>query len=44
MTLLAPDITEAILNGRQPKALDLKVFLKPFPADWTAQRKLWQFV
>ena len=38
MTFLAPDIVEAILNGTQPRLLDTKSLLKPFPADWNAQK------
>jgi hypothetical protein len=38
LTLLAPDVVEAILNGRQPKTLELKSLLKPFPSEWEAQR------
>ena len=37
LTLLAPDIVEAILDGRQPAELDLPRLLKPFPADWLEQ-------
>jgi hypothetical protein len=43
LTLLAPDIAEAILDGRQPSTLELSDLLKPFPLDWQAQRKLWDF-
>jgi hypothetical protein len=39
LTLLAPDITEAILDGRQPPALQLDALLKPFPVEWDAQRR-----
>jgi hypothetical protein len=39
LTLLAPDIVEAILDGRQPRTLELQSLLKPLPADWGAQRK-----
>ncbi|WP_029587486.1 hypothetical protein [Bradyrhizobium sp. URHD0069] len=39
LTLLAPDIVEAILDGRQPRTLELQSLLKPLPADWRAQRK-----
>lgn len=39
LTLLAPDIVEAILDGRQPRTLELQSLLKPLPADWSAQRK-----
>jgi hypothetical protein len=38
LTLLAPDIVEAILNGRQPPDLQLDVLLKPFPVEWRQQR------
>ena len=38
LTLLAPDIVEAILDGRQPADLALPALLKPFPADWQRQR------
>jgi hypothetical protein len=43
LTLLAPDIVEAILDGRQPSTLELKDLLRPFPLEWPAQRKLWGF-
>ncbi|MBR1216209.1 hypothetical protein [Bradyrhizobium sp. JYMT SZCCT0180] len=39
LTLLAPDIIEAILDGRQPRTLELQSLLKPLPPDWGAQRK-----
>ena len=39
LTLLAPDIVEAILDGRQPKTLELKGLLKPLPLRWDLQRK-----
>ena len=39
LTLLAPDIVEAILDGRQPRTLELPSLLKPLPTDWGAQRK-----
>jgi hypothetical protein len=40
LTLLAPDIVESILDGRQPRALELRVLLKPLPPCWEQQRKL----
>jgi hypothetical protein len=40
LTLLAPDIVEAILDGRQPPELQMDKFLKPFPVDWLQQREL----
>lgn len=39
LTLLAPDIIEAILNGKQPKYLTLRDLMKPFSPDWNAQRE-----
>ena len=38
-TLLAPDIVEAILDGRQPPQLTLAWLMKPFPLQWERQRK-----
>ncbi len=37
LTLIAPDITEAILAGRQPSTLHLDDLLKPLPAAWASQ-------
>lgn len=38
LTLLAPDIVEAILNGGQPASSGLPVLLAPFPIQWAQQR------
>jgi hypothetical protein len=38
LTLLAPDIVEAILHGQQPVDLGLPRLLKPFPLEWSEQR------
>jgi hypothetical protein len=38
LTLIAPDIVEAILIGRQPSTLQLDNLLKPLPAVWELQR------
>jgi hypothetical protein len=38
LTLIAPDILEAILSGRQPRTLQLDDLLKPLPAAWERQR------
>ncbi len=43
LTLLAPDIVEAILDGRQPKGLVLADLSKPFPVEWDKQRVLFGF-
>jgi hypothetical protein len=38
LTLLAPEIVEAILNGQQPRGLQLDDLLRPFPIGWGEQR------
>jgi hypothetical protein len=38
LTLLAPDVIEAILGGRQPSELTLPGLMRPFPVQWQAQR------
>jgi hypothetical protein len=43
LTLLAPDIVEAILDGRQPKGLRLAEILGNGPLDWNDQRANWGF-
>jgi hypothetical protein len=37
LTLLAPDIVEAILDYRQAPAVTLANLMEPFPVDWKAQ-------
>jgi hypothetical protein len=37
LTLLAPDIVEAVLAGRQRSSLQLDELLKPLPAAWSQQ-------
>ena len=37
LTLLAPEIVEAILDGRQPAGLQLDDLLKGFPLEWAQQ-------
>ena len=39
LSLLAPDIVEAILDGRQRPELTLARLLEPFPPDWAKQVK-----
>src|SRR5215203_1420148 len=38
LTLLAPDIVEAILDGRHAAELGLPKLMRPFPVDWPGQR------
>jgi hypothetical protein len=42
LTCLAPDIVEAILDGRQPKGLRLAEMLGNGPLVWEEQRRLWR--
>jgi len=37
LTLLAPDIVEAILDGRQPDGMTLPGLMEPFPVEWERQ-------
>jgi hypothetical protein len=39
LTLLAPDIVEAILNGLQPKGMTLPDLLRNVPEVWANQRR-----
>jgi hypothetical protein len=39
LTLLAPDIVEALLNGRQSQSLQLPQIAESFPISWEAQRQ-----
>jgi hypothetical protein len=43
LTCLAPDIVEAILDGRQPKGLRLAELLGNGPLAWEEQRASWRF-
>ena len=39
LTLLAPDIVEAILDGRQPRTLQLADLMDDMPVEWERQRE-----
>lgn len=39
LTLLAPDIVEAILDGRQPKGMQLEELVPAMPSSWEEQRQ-----
>ncbi|MBF0615144.1 MAG: hypothetical protein HQL92_08325, partial [Magnetococcales bacterium] len=43
LNLLAPDIVEAILDGRQPVGLSLREFGKGIPVAWEEQRERFGF-
>ena len=40
LTLLAPDIVQAIMHGRQPPDLTLPRLLEPWPVEWEGQRRV----
>ena len=42
-TLLAPDIIQAILDGKEPDGFSQNKLVGAIPADWTAQRAEWGF-
>ncbi len=39
LTLLAPDVVEVILDGRQPRMLQLKDLMRVVSNDWSEQRR-----
>jgi hypothetical protein len=44
LTCLAPNITAAILDGRQPRGLSATMMLKDVAVGWERQREVWEFV
>lgn len=43
LTLLAPDIIEAVLKGKQPRTLTLQNVIRGFPISWAQQRQKFGF-
>ena len=43
LAYLAPDIVEAITEGRQPRSLTLTKLLSPLPVAWVEQRRALRF-
>lgn len=41
LSLLAPDIVDSIVTGRQPPTMMLATLLADVPVDWQMQRALW---
>ena len=39
LTLLAPNIVEAVLAGRQAPGMTLQALLEPFPVEWNRQSR-----
>ena len=40
LTLLAPDVIEAVLDGRLPKGVRLEDLVRPLPSGWAEQRRV----
>ncbi len=40
MTLLAPDIVEMVLAGKQPRGINLQMLKRPIPDCWQEQRAM----
>ena len=38
LTLLAPDLVEALVHGRRSATMSLHHLMKPFPIEWRRQR------
>jgi hypothetical protein len=38
LTLLAPDLVEALVHGRRSSTMSLHDLMKPFPIEWRRQR------
>jgi hypothetical protein len=44
LTLLAPDIVEAILDGRQSDSVTLARLMRPFPVEWRGQQSMLRLI
>lgn len=44
LSLLSPEIIDAVMDGRQPAHITLANLMDPFPADWKEQHRLWSDV
>jgi hypothetical protein len=40
LTLLSPEVVEAILGGRQPEGMTLLGLMEPFPVEWSLQNEM----
>jgi hypothetical protein len=41
LTLLAPEMVEAIVDGRQSEGVTLPKLMEPFPVEWRQQAREW---
>lgn len=44
LSLLSPELVDAVMDGRQPANITLANLMDPFPADWKVQHALWSDV
>ena len=44
LSLLSPELVDAVMDGHQPAHITLASLMDPFPADWKEQRALWSDV
>ena len=44
LSLLSPELVDAVLDGHQPANITLANLMDPFPADWKVQHALWSDV
>jgi hypothetical protein len=41
LSLLSPEVVDAVLSGRQLGTITLANLMRPFPLDWSEQRERW---
>lgn len=44
LSLLSPELVDAVMDGHQPAHITLANLMDPFPADWKEQHALWSDV
>ncbi|WP_199257696.1 hypothetical protein [Paracoccus binzhouensis] len=44
LSLLSPELVDAVIDGHQPANITLANLMDPFPADWKEQHALWSDV
>ena len=44
LSLLSPELVDAVMDGHQPANITLANLMDPFPADWKEQHALWSDV
>ena len=44
LSLLSPELVDAVMDGHQPANITLANLMDPFPADWKVQHALWSDV